>query len=309
MTCDMKGILLAGGCGTRLYPLTQVVSKHLMPVYDKPLIYYPLSVLMLAGIREILILSSAEYLPLFQKLLGDGKHWGLEISYLEQPTPDGVAQAFLLGEAFIHQSPVCLILGDNLFYGHGLAKVLTQAAKLQDGALIFGYRVSEPQHDGVIQFDHTGQVIDLQEKPTNPQSNYAIPGIYFFDHQVCQLAAQLHPSARNELEITDLCKLYLRQGQLRIELLRRGFAWLDTGTHKALHQAASFIQILEQRQGLKVACLEEIAYRLGYITAEDVYQLAMPLANSSYGQYLLTILEGDIPGESWQNSGCSEAPI
>ncbi len=304
----MKGIILAGGCGTRLYPLTQVVNKHLMPVYDKPLIYYPLSVLMLAGIRDILILSNAEYLPLFAKLLGDGSQWGLQLSYLEQPSPDGVAQALILGEAFIQQSPVCLILGDNLFYGHGLGKVLTQAAKLQDGALIFGYRVAQPQHYGVIQFDQTGQVVDLQEKPAQPQSNYAIPGIYFFDQHVCHLARQLRPSARNELEITDLCKLYLRQGQLRIELLRRGFAWLDTGTHESLHQAASFIQILEQRQGFKVACLEEIAYRLGYITADQVYQLAMPLAKSSYGQYLLTLLEGDIPGENWRDSGCYGDP-
>ena len=289
----MKGIILAGGSGTRLYPLTQVVSKQLMPVYDKPMIYYPLSTLMLAGIREVLIISTPEHSPLFKKLLGDGKQWGMEFSYVEQPSPDGLAQAFLLGKEFLAGEPACLVLGDNLFYGHGLVDVLKRAAKLQEGAIVFGYRVSEPQHYGVVEFDKTGKVISLEEKPIEPKSNYAVPGIYFYDAQASSIAAQLKPSPRGELEITDLSRVYLEQGQLQVELLGRGYAWLDTGTHESLHQAASFIQTLEERQGFKVACVEEIAYRQGYIDAEQLRSLATPLAKSSYGKYLLNLLKPD----------------
>jgi glucose-1-phosphate thymidylyltransferase len=289
----MKGIILAGGSGTRLYPLTQVVSKQLMPVYDKPMIYYPLSTLMLAGIREILIISTPEHLPLFQKLLGDGNQWGLQFSYVEQPRPEGLAQAFILGKDFIGNDPVCLILGDNLFYGHGLGDILTRAAQLKHGAIIFGYRVKEPQHYGVVEFNATGQVVSLEEKPQVPKSNYAVPGIYFYDSQVVELASSIKPSARNELEITDLSRVYLERGQLNVELLGRGYAWLDTGTHESLHQAASFIQTLEQRQGFKIACIEEIAYHQGYIDADQLYQLAKPLSKNGYGQYLLDIIKGD----------------
>lgn len=296
----MKGIILAGGSGTRLYPLTQVVSKQLMPVYDKPMIYYPLSTLMLAGICEILIISTPAHLPLFQQLLQDGSQWGLKFSYVEQPKPEGLAQAFILGKDFIGNDPVCLILGDNLFYGHGLVDVLARAAQLQEGALIFGYQVAEPQHYGVVEFDATGQVVSLEEKPSIPKSNYAVPGIYFYDSQVCEIAAQLKPSARNELEITDLSQVYLNRGQLKVELLGRGYAWLDTGTHESLHQAASFIQTLEQRQGLKIACIEEIAYCQRYIDADQLYQLAKPLAKSSYGRYLMNIINNDIRAQQEQ---------
>lgn len=290
----MKGIILAGGSGTRLYPLTQVMSKQLMPVYDKPMIYYPLSTLMLAGIRDILIISTPTHLPLFQQLLQDGSQWGLKFSYVEQPRPEGLAQAFILGKDFIGDDSVCLILGDNLFYGNSLVEVLTGAAKLREGALIFGYRVAEPQHYGVVEFDVTGQVVCLEEKPCIPKSNYAVPGIYFYDSQVCEIAAHLKPSARNELEITHLNQVYLRRGQLRVELLGRGYAWLDTGTHESLHQATSFIQTLEQRQGFKIACIEEIAYRQGYIDGEQLYRLAKPLSKSSYGRYLMDLINGDI---------------
>ncbi len=292
----MKGIILAGGSGTRLYPLTQVVSKQLMPVYDKPMIYYPLSTLMLAGIREILIISTPAHLPLFQQLLLDGSQWGLKFSYVEQPRPEGLAQAFILGRDFIGNDSVCLILGDNLFYGHGLVEVLTRAAKLREGALIFGYQVAEPQHYGVVEFNQAGQVVSLEEKPRIPKSNYAVPGIYFYDSQVCEIAATLKPSARNELEITDLSLVYLHRDQLKVELLGRGYAWLDTGTHESLHQAASFIQTLEQRQGLKIACIEEIAYSQKYIDADQLYQLAKPLAKSSYGRYLMDMINGETNG-------------
>ncbi len=287
----MKGIILAGGSGTRLYPLTQVVSKQLMPVYDKPMIYYPLSTLMLAGIREVLIISTPDHAPLFQKLLGDGSQWGMSFSYVEQPSPDGLAQAFILGKEFLNGEPACLVLGDNLFYGHGLVEVLQRAAKLKEGAIVFGYRVAEPQHYGVVEFSPDGKVVSLEEKPVKPKSNYAVPGIYFYDAQAATIAAQLKPSPRGELEITDLSRVYLEQGQLQVELLGRGYAWLDTGTHESLHQAASFIQTLEERQGFKVACVEEIAYRNGYISAQQLEALAKPLAKSTYGKYLLNILE------------------
>ena len=287
----MKGIILAGGSGTRLYPLTQVVSKQLMPVYDKPMIYYPLSTLMLAGIREVLIISTPDHLPLFEKLLGDGSKWGMQFSYVEQPSPDGLAQAFILGKEFLNDEPACLVLGDNLFYGHGLVEVLKKAATLTKGAIVFGYRVSEPQHYGVVEFAPDGKVLSLEEKPTKPKSNYAVPGIYFYDAQASAIASRLKPSPRGELEITDLSRVYLEQGQLQVELLGRGFAWLDTGTHESLHQAASFIQTLEERQGFKVACVEEIAYRNGYISATQLEALALPLVKSTYGKYLLNLLK------------------
>jgi glucose-1-phosphate thymidylyltransferase len=296
----MKGIILAGGSGTRLYPLTQVVSKQLMPVYDKPMIYYPLSTLMLAGIREVLIISIPDHSPLFKDLLGDGSQWGMKFSYIEQPTPDGLAQAFILGKEFIGDDSVCLILGDNLFYGHGLVEILRRSAKLKDGAIVFGYRVSDPRAYGVVEFDQAGKVVSLEEKPTEPKSNYAVPGIYFYDSQAAAIASTLKPSLRGELEVTDLSKVYLEQGKLHVELLGRGYAWLDTGTHKSLHQAATFIQILEERQGFKVACVEEIAYRNGYIDADQLRNLAQPLAESTYGKYLLDLLIPDNFYERWR---------
>lgn len=289
----MKGIILAGGTGTRLYPLTLTVNKQLMPVYNKPMIYYPLSVLMLAGIREILIISTPNSLPLFQQLFGDGHQWGLQFSYMEQPQPGGVAEAFILGRSFLGGEPVCLVLGDNILYGDGLGGLLQQAAQLQQGALIFGYQVSNPQDYGVIEFDQAGRVLGFEEKPQFPKSHYAIPGIYFYDSQVCDLAATLTPSVRGELEITDLNRCYLNQGQLEVEVFGRGFAWLDTGTHESLHQASSFIQSLEERQGLKIACVEEIAYQKGYISSEQLYRLAEPLAKSDYGSYLMQLVNGN----------------
>jgi len=298
----MKGIILGGGSGTRLYPLTHVVSKQLMSVYDKPMIYYPLSVLMLAGIREILLISTPTDLPQFQRLLKDGSQWGLKFSYVEQPKPEGLAQAFILGKDFIGNDPVCLILGDNIFYGHGLTEVLARAATLRSGGLIFGYQVTEPQHYGVIEFDREGQALSIEEKPLIPKSKYAVPGIYFYDDKVAEIAASLKPSARNELEITDLNLVYLRQGQLRVEVLGRGYAWLDTGTHESLHQAANFIQTLEQRQGLKIACIEEIAYRLGYIDDSQLRHLAEPMTKSSYGRYLMEILNDDTHAAPVQES-------
>lgn len=302
----MKGIILAGGSGTRLYPITQVISKQLMPVYDKPMIYYPLSVLMLAGIREILIISTPNDLPLFQRLLKDGSQWGLKFSYIEQPQPEGLAQAFILGKDFIANEPVCLILGDNIFYGHGLTEVLARAATLKEGGLVFGYQVKEPQQYGVIEFDAHGQVISIEEKPLIPKSNYAVPGIYFYDSQVVEIASSLKPSARNELEITEVNQVYLNRGQLRVELLGRGYAWLDTGTHESLHQASNFIQTLEERQGLKIACIEEIAYNQGYIDLSQLSRLAESMAKSSYGRYLLTILENEQKSKSIPNNNGKE---
>jgi glucose-1-phosphate thymidylyltransferase len=294
----MKGIILAGGSGTRLYPITRVVSKQLLPVYDKPMIYYPLSVLMLAGIRDILLISTPEDLPLFKKLLGDGSHLGLSFSYEEQSRPEGLAQAFLIGKSFIGKDPVCLILGDNIFYGHSLTDILKRAVQLKEGGLIFGYLVKDPQRYGVVEFDEHGNVICIEEKPKKPKSNYAVPGLYVYDNDVINIAANLKPSSRGELEITDVNLEYLKKGQLKVELLGRGFAWLDTGTQEALQQAASYIQAIQERQGLKVSCIEEIAYDLGYISKEELTNLAASMTKNEYGQYLLRLIaeeENNIP--------------
>ncbi len=289
----MKGIILAGGKGTRLYPLTIAISKQILPVYDKPMVYYPLSMLMLAGIREILIISTPDALPGFRQLLGDGSQWGLKFEYAGQPEPRGLADAFLVGRDFIGDSPVCLMLGDNILYGQGMASLLQECASLENGAIIFGYKVNDPERYGIVEFDAGGKAISLEEKPEHPKSSFAIPGIYFYDNQVVRIAEKLKPSARGELEITDLNRVYLEQDQLKVRIFSRGVAWLDAGTHESLLQASMFIEAIQQRQGLMISCPEEIAYRMGYITLEQLCALGNALAGNSYGQYILEIARQD----------------
>ncbi len=289
----MKGILLAGGHGTRLYPLTTSLSKQILPVYDKPMIYYPLSMLMLAGIRDILVVSTPSALPLYQELLRDGTQWGISFNYVEQPQPRGIADAFIIGKEFVGDASVCLALGDNIFYGHGLPSILQNAASLQQGALVFAYPVADPSRYGVVEFDRAGKALSIEEKPQKPRSNFAVPGVYFYDNRVLEVASNLEPSARGELEITDINNFYLKQGELRVETLGRGFAWLDAGTHDSLLQAANFVQALQERQGMMISCPEEIALRRGFIDRNQFRALAEQLKTNRYGRYLLQLLRDE----------------